>query len=123
MSYQPTGRPRGGVRPGAGRPKGARSSIYKPHAEKLLAAGGPSPRDVMLDVMRRHYRAKRYDEAARVAGLVAPYIHPRLSSSNVTIKPSLRDMLLQATDEELAEFAEEADLAADLAEVKPRGSA
>jgi hypothetical protein len=48
--------------------------------------------------------------------MVAPYIHPRLSSANVTVKPSLREMLAQATDEELAEFAEEADLAAELAE-------
>jgi hypothetical protein len=87
-----------------------------------------SPRDVMLDVMRRHYRARRYDEAARVASMAAPYVHPRLTATALTVKPSLQEMLFSATDEELTACAEEADAAADLAEAdlattKPRGSA
>jgi hypothetical protein len=69
---------------------------------------------VLLDIMRRHYKARRWAEAERTAALVAPFVHPRLSCSSVTVKPSLQEMLMQATDEELAEFAEEADLA-DLA--------
>ena len=122
MATPRTGRP-------PGRPKGSKTKVYRPHAEKLMALSGrATPKDVLLNVMWRHYRARRYDEAARVASLVAPFVHPRLSSSTVEVKPSLREMLLQATDEELAAFAEEADAVADLAKAdlartKPRGSA
>jgi hypothetical protein len=91
-------------------------------------AGDLSPRDVLLNVMRRHYRVKRYDEAARVASLVAPYIHPRLTATALTVKPSIAEIITSASDEELAEFAEEAERAADLAEdrlatVTPKGTA
>jgi hypothetical protein len=111
----------------ARRPKGSKSKTYRPHIEKVLAAGpGILPKDLMLVVMRRHFRARRYDQAVAVAALVAPFIHPRLSGSNVTIK--LREILAQRSDEELAEFAEEAEHLADLAEgglvtAKPRGNA
>jgi hypothetical protein len=84
-----------------------------------MLAGNLSPRDILLDVMRRHYRARRYDEAARVASLVAPYIHPRLTSASMTVRPSLADILAAASDEELCEFAEEADLA----DVRTKGTA
>ena len=92
----------GGPRRNAGRPRGSRTKVYKPHLEKLVAAGGPSPKDILLDVMRRHYRARRYDEAARVASLVAPYIHPRLSCASVAVTPrSVAQQLIEMTDEEL----------------------
>jgi len=127
MARKPTGVGSGGARRGAGRPKGSKSKTYRPHIEKVLAAGpGILPKDLMLVVMRRHFRARRYDQAVAVAALVAPFIHPRLSGSNVTIK--LREILAQRSDEELAEFAEEAEHLADLAEgglvtAKPRGNA
>jgi hypothetical protein len=124
MATKPTGRPHGGPRAGAGRPKGAKTKTYRPHVEKILAAKpGLLPRDVMLDVMRKHYRARRYGQAVEVAALVAPYIHPKLTSSAITMRPRLSEM----TDDELAAIvreAEELSLAeGKLAATKPRGNA
>jgi hypothetical protein len=90
--------------------------MYRPHVEKVLAAAGIMPVQVMLEVMRRHYRARRFDNAARVASLAAPYVSPRLAATAITVKPSLNELIFQATDEELAELAEAADAAADFAE-------
>jgi hypothetical protein len=116
---KPTGVGRGGRREGAGRPRGAKTKIYRPHVERVLATEGIMPRQVLLHVMRRHFEAKRWDEAARVAAMVAPYVHPRLSS--MTVKPTLSEMIAAATDEELAAFAEEAE--AGIATAKPKGHA
>jgi hypothetical protein len=103
--------------------------------EKLMAlGGGPLPRDVMLAVMRWHYRAKRYDAAVEVAEKVAPFIHPRLSCSSVAVKPPpIAQQIVEMTDEELREhIAELNELAGisdsdaegeELATVRPRGSA
>jgi hypothetical protein len=121
MATPRTGRPHGGARPGAGRPKGSKTKIYRPHVEAVLALDGIMPKQVLLDVMRRHYGAQRYDEAARVAAMVAPFCHPRLSNSTVEVKPSLMEYLKMASDEELAAFAEEAK--AELAAVEPKGRA
>ena len=83
MATKPNGRPRGGARAGAGRPKGAKSKMYRHHVEKVLAAEAAMlPRDVML-FMRKYFRTQRYEEAARIAAMVAPHIHPRLTSSAV----------------------------------------
>jgi hypothetical protein len=92
-----------------------------------LAAEGIMPLRVLLAIMRWHYRARRYDAAERVASLAAPFVHARLRPATVAVAPSLQEMLLRATDAELAVFAEQADHLADLAEgglgkVKPRGS-
>ncbi len=68
---------RGGRRPGAGRPKGARN---KKTAAVIAAieASGTTPLDFMLDVMRNPALpiCDRF-EAAKAA---APYVHPRLAS-------------------------------------------
>jgi hypothetical protein len=110
MASKSKGVGRGGARAGAGRPKGSKSTIYRPHLRRIAAAGpGILPKDLMLAVMRRHYRAKRYDQAVAVAALVAPYVHPRLSCSNITVKPSLREVLVQTSDEELTAFIEESE--------------
>jgi hypothetical protein len=125
MATKPNGRPRGGARPGAGRPKGAKSKTYRPRVEKLVARDGVLPRDVMLAAMRRHYRAGRLDDAARIAAMVAPYIHPRLTSSAVTVRPRLGEMSdaeLQAFLAEVAE-AEQRIGAEGLSSAKPAGSA
>jgi hypothetical protein len=125
---KPTGVGRGGRRAGAGRPRGSKTKIYRPHAEKVLAAIALTPLAILIDVMRRHYEAKHFDEAARVAALAAPYVHPRLASTALTVKPSLFQMFTEASNEELAEFTEEARRTVDLtkgglAGVKPKGSA
>ena len=106
-------------------PRAAKTKVYRPHVEKLMAARGDVlSKDVMLAAMRRHFQARRYDEAARIAALVAPYIHPRLTSSAITVRPRLSEM----SDEELATFIEEARQDAgitedELASFKPRGNA
>jgi hypothetical protein len=138
MARKPTGIGRGGARPGAGRPKGSKSKVYKPHLEKLMAlSGGPLPRDVLLAVMRWHFQAKRYAEAVEVAEKVAPFVHPRLTASSVAVKPpSLAQQIVEMSDEELrahvAELEELAGLSSEataeakervLRKVKPRGNA
>jgi RecJ-like exonuclease len=132
MATPRTGRP-------VGRPKGSRSKTYSPHRhiEQLVAAGGLSPRDVMLAVMRWHYQEKRYDAAVAVAEKVAVYVHPRLSCGSVTVNPpSLAQQMMEITDDELRahirELEELAGVSHDTTEeekekllvrVKPRGSA
>jgi len=49
--------------------------------------------------MREHFEAKRYDEALAAAQMAAPYIHPKLNATSLSIKPPS-----QMTDAEL-EFA------------------
>ena len=74
--------PRGGKRPGAGRKPGGQSA--KTRAKRARAAvaevAGITPLEVMLDVMRRHHKGKKYDKAAAIARDAAPYVHPRLSA-------------------------------------------
>lgn len=74
--------PRGGKRPGAGRPKGSRSPATikrKEIAERALAEG-ITPLEVMLRTMRDHFAAGRLDQASAVAKDAAPYMHPRLAA-------------------------------------------
>jgi hypothetical protein len=135
MARKSTGRPHGGARANAGRPKGSKSKSYKPHLEKLLAVGGISPRDVLLDIMRRHYRARRWDAAEHTAALVAPFVHPRLTAASVAVKRSIAEEIIAMSDEELADHIREleelsgvAGMSDDekaemLAKAKPRGSA
>ena len=127
MATPRNGRPRGGARAGAGRPKGAKSKVYKAHVEKLAAAGPDMlPKDVLLHAMRWHFEAGRYDEAARVAAWAAPYVHPRLSCSAITVRPRLSEMSddeLQAFSGEVAEAEQELKGADQLSSAKPAGSA
>jgi hypothetical protein len=127
---KPTGVGKGGRREGAGRPKGSKTKVYRPHVELVLASEGIMPKQVLLAVMRRHYHADRFDEAARVAAMVAPYIHPRLSSADVTVKPSIARMVFEMSDDELAEHVNElkalvglSDEERALVRAKPKGSA
>lgn len=71
--------PRGGKRPGAGRPVGATTQKTRAIADQA-AAEGLTPLDVMLRAMREHATAERWDEAAKVAAMAAPFIHPRLAA-------------------------------------------
>src|SRR5215470_9794302 len=67
--------PRGGKRPGAGRPRGAISKSTRAILE-AAAAHGEMPLDYMLRVMRDpDAPAARRDEMAKAA---APYLHARL---------------------------------------------
>jgi hypothetical protein len=64
-------------RAGMGRPPGAKNkaSVLR---EKLVAAGGETPLDYLLMVMRD----ENNDRATRMAAAVAaaPYVHPRLAA-------------------------------------------
>jgi hypothetical protein len=72
--------PRGGKRPGAGRPRGSKT---KKTAQLLAAAAaGETPVDFLLRVMRD----EAVDASVRMdaAKAVAPYLHPRLASTEVS---------------------------------------
>jgi hypothetical protein len=78
--------PRGGKRPGAGRPWGAISKSTRAILE-ATAAGGEMPIEYMLRIMRDPREpAARRDEMARAA---APYVHAKIQSA----APSMDDGL------------------------------
>ncbi len=71
--------PSGGRRPGAGRPKGAKTKKVRCVKERDV-----TPLDVMLEAME-HYRGKGdFDKAASFAKDAAPYCHAKLASVQVT---------------------------------------
>lgn len=74
--------PRGGKRAGAGRKKGSATRKTREVADRA-ALEGVTPLEVMLSVMRRHYEAERWGDAAGVARDAAPYMHPRLTTTTL----------------------------------------
>jgi hypothetical protein len=89
--------PRGGKREGAGRPKGAanKASVAR---QAEIAASGLTPLDYMLGILRDEARdeTQRF-EAAKAA---APYVHPRLASTEVRGELQVNDV---SADPELSE--------------------
>ena len=85
----------GGRRPGAGRKKGAKTKRTQEIAAKAVEAG-VTPLEFMLNVMR-DAKADFHDRFT-AAVQAAPYIHPKLTSTNLSgdIKVS------QFSDEQLA---------------------
>ena len=79
--------------------------------------------------MRRHLKARRWDEAERSAIAAAPYMHPKLAATALTVKPSIAQQMMEMTDEELAAANAELEQMLglsdkdELAIVKPKGSA
>lgn len=71
--------PRGGKREGAGRKAGQPNRKTQAVAAQAIAEG-ITALEVMVNAMRWHHYAGRYDDAARVARDVAPYMHPRLAA-------------------------------------------
>lgn len=86
--------PKGGRRPGAGRPPGAASRKTRAIADRA-AAEGITPLEVMLEAMRGLYEAGNKVEAAQIAKDAAPYMHPRLQQieqkSEVTVQKAVSD--------------------------------
>jgi hypothetical protein len=77
---------KGGVRPGAGRPKGVPNKVTL-EREAELAESGLMPLDHMLRILRNESEtADRRDWAAEKA---APYCHPRLTSVDVKANISM----------------------------------
>jgi hypothetical protein len=92
---KPTGRPHGGARPGAGRPKGRKSTstLKKQAALARAAARNLMPVEYLLSIMRDKSLARNVRMDA--AKWVAPYISPRLSSVEVmkSVKAMSREEL------------------------------
>lgn len=82
--------PRGGTRPGAGRPPGSKNQKTRDTAA-AAAAAGQTPVEYLLSVMRNPSRtAAQRLEAAKAA---APYCHPRLSAVQIDLKDMSDDDL------------------------------
>ena len=91
--------PRGGYRPGAGRPAGATTKRTRAVADQA-SAEGLTPLDVMLRTMRDHAAADRWDDASKVAAMAAPFVHPRLAA--VDLSAENRVVIRDITDEPLS---------------------
>lgn len=74
---------RGGARPNAGRKAGSATKKTREIADKA-ASEGITPLEYMLTVMRAPEAEPR--ERLAAANMAAPYIHPKLSSVEVTGK-------------------------------------
>ena len=77
----------GGKREGAGRKPGIPNKASA-QREARIAAGGETPLDYMIRVMRDDDQpSERRDEMAKAA---APYVHPRLTSAEVKSETTVR---------------------------------
>jgi hypothetical protein len=99
--------PRGGARPGAGRPKGSQISKTRETAEKLLADGF-TPLEYMTGVMRGDVE---YDEIKfEAAKAAAPYMHARLAAVEAKVAMTVEDLDEAALNREIAQAAAAAGL-------------
>jgi|SRR6185295_3792970 len=105
--------PRGGARPGAGRPKGSINKISLAKAEAIAAqvhkAGRKLAKEVLAEAMyffldraatnKGSADKARQDmlDAADIAKALAPFQTPRLAS--VTVRPSTLDLSLLSVEE------------------------
>lgn len=96
--------PSGGARAGAGRKPGAANQKTREVADKALKEG-ISPLEVMLLDMREKFEKGDLSGAADRACDCAPFLHARLSSSNVQIRNV--SSIQQLTNTELAALARE----------------
>lgn len=78
---------KGGARKGAGRKKGGitKATMYRQEMYARAAADGISPLDVMITTMRKAWAANNIPEAMQAAVHAAPYMHPRLQATAVTL--------------------------------------
>lgn len=96
--------PKGGKRPGAGRPKGSRNKATQKRrdiAERALA-DGVTPLEVMLEAMRDAYKGGGAVAASVYAKEAAPYVHPRLASIDADVKQDLSIEIVQFTPDDAA---------------------
>jgi hypothetical protein len=71
----------GGARPGAGRPKGGANQMND-EARRAALAGGPSPLQFLLGVMRDE--AQPLERRVDAAKASAPFVHARLQAVSVS---------------------------------------
>lgn len=74
---------KGGVREGAGRPKGTNGARNVRTARNLLV-NGKTPLDVMVEAMRKVYEESGPVAAVPYAKECAPYMHPKIQSIEIT---------------------------------------
>lgn len=74
---------RGGKRQGAGRKRGASTTKTRAVADQLMKDGRMSPLEIMIQAMADVYRDAGALAAFQLAKDVAPYLHPRLTSTDV----------------------------------------
>jgi hypothetical protein len=74
--------PSGGARPGGGRPRGSATKKSKEYREKA-ALTGVTPLEVMIEAMRFYQAQGNRDRASAIAKDAAPYMHPRLNSTDI----------------------------------------
>jgi hypothetical protein len=74
--------PSGGRRPGQGRQRGAATKKSKEVREQA-ALTGKTPLEVMIETMRFYEAQGNRDRASAIAKDAAPYMHPRLNSTEV----------------------------------------
>lgn len=91
---------RGGKRPGAGRKPGVARKTTEAIIEDQRARREVMPLSVMLRAMREALHAGDLDKAHNYAKDAAPYVHPKLASTEVKVEDN-RD----ATDMSDAELA------------------
>lgn len=89
----------GGKRRGSGRKKGAAAEKTRAIADAVILKGD-TPLEIMLEAMKAHRDAGRLKEAVAVAEKAAPYIHPRLTSVEVTPPPKAQPTKLMLVNGE-----------------------
>jgi hypothetical protein len=96
---------RGGLRPGGGRPKGAKTERTRAIAEQV-ALTGLTPLEVMMEGMRHYQAIGNRDKAVAIAKDAAPYMHPRLhavaAARGVPIPPDDQGQSLAAIARKVA---------------------
>lgn len=119
--------PRGGARAGAGRKAGGSNAKTRAIAMQA-AAEGITPLEVMVNTMRHLWGEGKILAASAVAKDAAPYMHPRLQSTEfkghaeVTVTDSGADRPpRESRDEWIARRGRE--MAANLSAMAPAGSA
>lgn len=93
----------GGKRPGAGRPKGSQNKASAAKAAEIEASG-LTPLDYMLGILRNETNdaAMRF-EAAKAA---APYVHPRLATTELKGELTVNDVSAEPEASEAAWLAQ-----------------
>ncbi len=81
----------GGKREGSGRPKGRLNdaTIKRREIAERELDNGITPLEVMLESMRRLWDDGKHFEAASIARDAAPYLHPKLTATELNVSGSL----------------------------------
>lgn len=78
---------RGGARLGAGRKAKGQNKLTSFRQGMIAKAveSGVTPLDVLIKAMRQSWNKEDYEAAAKYAAMAAPYVHPRLASTELKV--------------------------------------